>query len=110
MGRTLIIEDPNTEMVETLGTLFHIDLFFFVSHIGFPFAQDECQQPASATLPSRKRTRSYMNIGYHRELSFDAPTQLIKLLCEGNVPRKVMLLPPLVESRIGLARSCVVSA
>ena len=106
-GRTLVIEDPTREIVETLGSSFDIDPFFFASHIGSPFEEISQQSPALAVPPSRLWTRSFISIDYHRLLSFSESFYAKTLLLEGNVPRKLKILPSVNRCRIGLARSCI---
>jgi hypothetical protein len=87
-GRTLVIEDPSRDIVETLGTVLDIDPFFFASHISFPLNGIDDEPPTVSVPPSRIRTQSFLSIDVHRVLSFPKSLRATKLLRGGNIPRK----------------------
>jgi hypothetical protein len=107
LGRLLVIEDLNPALTEELGSYLDIDPLFFASHLHSPSFDTGTQLPDAATLPSRYRPQRFTNIHYHRTIVFHQdliPTGT--LIRDGNVPRKVAVLPRIKNSRIGLAQQC----
>jgi len=103
-GRIIIIEDLTKEIVEILGSDLDIDPLFFALHLHT--AQKEGmsrQSPESATLPSRLISKNYININYHRAITFDTASPSWRLLRDTIVDRKVVVLP---STTIGLAQHC----
>ena len=70
-GRLLIVEDLSTDVVETLGSLLNVDLFFFASHIDTFQADITTTRPSTATLPSTTRSQNFLNLHYHRVIEFE---------------------------------------
>ena len=108
LGRLLIVEDLTRGVVEALGGWLDIDPMFFASHIHSPWVNARTQTPDAATLPSRTRPHVYTNIHYHRTITFkDVSLHARKLLRTANVHRKVIILPSIKGTRIGLVQQCV---
>lgn len=106
-GRILVIEDLTRDVVETLGSLLHLDPLFFASHIHSPWPDIFAQTPDMAMLPSRRRSDTFVNIHYHRTIILeDADLPMKQLLRRSNVHRKVVILPKIKGVRIGLAQHC----
>lgn len=106
-GRVLIIEDLTRDVVETLGSLLHLDPLFFASHLHSPWPDISTQTPEMAMLPSRHRPETFVNIHYHRTIVLeDAEFPVRQLLRPSNVHRKVVILPKMKGMRIGLAQHC----
>lgn len=104
----LIVQDLTKDVVELLGSSLNIDPIFFASHIHTSFKGGDIQTPDLASLPSRIRTQNYINIHYHRTIAVkDVPQPPKKLIREGNLDRKVVILPWTERSYIGLAQHCV---
>ena len=110
LGRLLIIEDLNTDVVESVGSALKVDPLFFASHIGTHRERslEDSQAPDLATLPSRGKPHTYNNVHYHRSLLFRCETPPArKILRDANVARKVVFLPSILGRHVGLARHCV---
>ena len=110
LGQLLIVEDLTNDLVELLGSKLDIDPLFFASHIYGPEVNIQSSKPATAILPSQRRKQNFVSLQYQHSLEFDDhATGLRKLSSEGNVPRKVMVLPRTQNTNIGLAQhSCSV--
>jgi hypothetical protein len=114
LGKLLIIEDLNKSIIETLGATLNIDPLFFASHLDMPSMELEALAPDKATLPSRLRHEDYVNVHYHRTITFeDTPARPLpqgylnlrrRNIC---IPRKVTIMTPIKKARIGLAQHCV---
>ena len=107
-GRILIVEDLDKRTVELLGSTFDIDPMFFAGHIHALWNGQDTQLPDQCILPSQSKRQPFMNIHYHRILSFDKimpPAK--KLLRRMNVDRKVVILPVSKDRYIGLAQHCI---
>lgn len=109
-GHILFVEDLTKELVEILGSQLDIDPFFFASHIHGPTATAQTSKPASVILPSEIANQSFLSLQYHRVLEFGKETAALRRLSSnGNIQRKVMLLPIMQDTRIGLVQqSCSV--
>jgi hypothetical protein len=111
LGQIFIIEDLKKDIIETLGSILNIDPLFFASHLDTISMDINSQAPDKATLPSRMRPKKYVNIHYHRSIVFDGeekpPESVSKLLRPTNIHRKVTVLPPIKNTRIGLSQHCV---
>lgn len=106
-GRVLVIEDLTRDVVETLGSVLHLDPLFFASHLHSPWPDILAQTPDMAMLPSRRRSDTFVNIHYHRSIILeDADIPMKQLLRRSNVHRKVVILPKIKTVRIGLAQHC----
>ena len=106
-GRILLIEDPTKEVIEALGSQLDIDPLFFASHIHGPVVTANTSKPSMVTLPSEIAKQNFLNLNYHRVLEFgDDSKALRRLYSDDNVQRKVMLLPSMRNTRIGLAQRC----
>lgn len=105
-GRIVIVEDLSKEVVEILGCELDIDPLFFAMHLHTAQKKGmHCQSPDSATLPSRIIPQNYLNIAYHRAITFDNPgPSERRLLRHSIIDRKVVVLP---STTIGLAQHCV---
>jgi hypothetical protein len=108
-GRVIIIEDLTSQVIELLGAELKIDPLFFAAHIHTPWkAQESFQTPDLATLPSRLSHETFVNLHYHRSLTFQrGSTPGRRLLRKANVDRKVVILPSIKDDQIGLAQHCV---
>ena len=106
--KILLVQDLSKDIIESLGTSLNIDPTFFASHIHASVKGVGVQTPDMAVLPSRIRRQNYINIHYHRTLVFENAWHLPKkLLREGNLERKVILLPWSHGKHIGLAQHCI---
>lgn len=71
-GRILVIDDLTAEIIELLGTQLDIDPLFFALHLHVAHRTNMSSSiPEQATLPSRIRSKDYINISYHRPVIFD---------------------------------------
>jgi hypothetical protein len=109
-GRILLIEDPEKDVIELLGSQLNIDPFFFASHIHGPTVTAQISKPTSVILPSETARQNFLSLQYHRALEFGKDAAALRRLSsDGNMQRKVMLLPAMRNTRIGLAQqSCSV--
>jgi len=106
--KILVVQDLTKDVTELLGSSLNIDPIFFASHIHTSSKGGDIQTPDLALLPSRIKTQNYINIHYHRTITFkDVSQSPKKLLREGNLDRKVVILPWTERSYIGLAQHCV---
>lgn len=105
-GRLLIVENVFKDIVETLGSLLNIDPFFFASHMDTSEVDVTKTRLQTATLPSTKRSQTFLNLHYHRVIEFEHLQPERKMLRGMNVPRKVKILAPLKGVYLGLARHC----
>jgi hypothetical protein len=104
-GRIVIIEDLSKEVVEILGCEMDIDPLFFAMHLHTAQKTGmHRQSPDLATLPSRIISKNFMNVNYHRAITFDSPAPSGRLLRHSVINRKVVVLP---STTIGLAQHCV---
>jgi hypothetical protein len=106
IGRLLIIEDPNTDVIEALGSTFDIDPLFFSYHIDHP--RFRSLEPSSTiSLPSKASSQDFVTLRYSRALEFedtDLPRTL--MTTTSNVARKVKILPSNSERHIGFRQQC----
>jgi hypothetical protein len=109
-GRILFIGDPDKNVIELLGSQLDIDPIFFASHIHGPTVTAQSSKPASVILPSETARQNFLSLQYHRALEFGKESAALRRLSsDGNIQRKVMLLPAMRNTRIGLAQqSCSV--
>ena len=112
MGQLLMIEDLTSSVIEALGSTLNIDPLFFASHLDTPSMKIDSLAPNKATLPSRLRSKDYVNIHYHRTIKFQAqrapPPKHLNLQREDiYIHRKVTVLMPIKDVQIGLAQHCV---
>lgn len=105
-GQLLIVEDLSPAVIETLGSALNLDPFFFASHIDVARNDMRVKRPCTATLPSMIRSRDFLTLHYHRVLEFEHLPPRSRLRRDMNVPRKVMILPSIQGTNIGLARHC----
>ncbi|KAH8591277.1 hypothetical protein B0O99DRAFT_690880 [Bisporella sp. PMI_857] len=107
-GRIIIIEDLSKAVIETLGWSLDIDPLFFASQIHGPTMDVASSKPSIAILPSRSLTQNFLSVQYQRPVDFDACSIAPrKMLCNSNVPRRLVLLPPMKNIYIGLEQqSC----
>jgi hypothetical protein len=104
-GRILIVEDLTKDVIELLGSSLDIDPLFLASHIDGPYMTIESPKPCSAILPSQMKKQNFFTIRYHRTVDFgENAAGLRRLFSDGNIPRKVMVLPPTQSTHIGLAQ------
>ncbi|OCK76808.1 hypothetical protein K432DRAFT_259540, partial [Lepidopterella palustris CBS 459.81] len=104
----LIVEDLSKELIDILGSSLDVDPLFFASHVNASWKELETQTPDLATLPSRTTASNYINVHYHRTISFDKVSPPRKRLRRvGNIDRKVMAIPSVKNKWIGLAQHCV---
>lgn len=72
LGRILVFEDLTVGAIEVLGSELDIDPFFFAMHLHtLHRTASKHQIPDEAALPSRNRTKDYMNISYQRPVICD---------------------------------------
>jgi hypothetical protein len=109
-GRLVIIEDLSKAIIETLGSLLDIDPLFFASHIHGPNVDIASSKPSIAVLPSKVMSQNFLSVQYQRAVDFGACSMAPrKMLRDSNVPRKVVVLPPIKNTYIGLEQqSCSV--
>ncbi|RAH47403.1 uncharacterized protein BO95DRAFT_441227 [Aspergillus brunneoviolaceus CBS 621.78] len=111
-GLVAIIENLRPEDVETLGSAWDIDPFFFCGHIAssYQVVEDGPPPPLMALPPSRIASQEYFNLHYQKVLDLGAESILThlpyKLGLPANIPRIVRRLPGLSGRAIGLVRSC----
>ncbi|KAF8849818.1 hypothetical protein BDZ45DRAFT_548645, partial [Acephala macrosclerotiorum] len=96
--------------IEILGASLDIDPLFFASHIHGPKVDITSSKPSTATLPSKVMSQNFLSLQYQRSVDFGVcPTAPRKMSRNSNVPRKVVLLPPMKDTYIGLEQqSCSV--
>jgi len=109
-GRLIIIEDLNRPIIEVLGSALDIDPFFFAAHLHGPSVEIQSGKPSAVMLPSRIHAQNFLSLQYQRSIDFGtnlkAPRKLSR---DSNVPRKVVVLPPVKNIYIGLEQnSCSV--
>ena len=107
-GRLIIVEDLSTAIIETLGSYLDIDPLFFASHVHGPTVDIASSKPSIAILPSKALTQNFLSVQYQRTVDFGACSPAPrKMLRNSNVPRKIVLLPPIKNRSIGLEQqSC----
>ena len=106
-GRIIIVEDLNSDLINTLGIHLAIDPLFFASHLHTPEISLTSQAPAYAHLASRTRCSNFINLHYHRVISLlQAPKLPKKSLRLSNVQRKVVTLPFTQGHYPALAQHC----
>lgn len=92
-GRVLLVEDLDTTTIEILGSYFDLNPIFFASHIHAPHWENAFQTPEVATLPSRLKPQTFVNIHYHRSVVLHGDLQATeKLTTSSNVRRKVSII------------------
>ncbi|KAH6669879.1 hypothetical protein B0J14DRAFT_565652 [Halenospora varia] len=103
--RLLIVEDLTKDVVELLGSYLDINPLFFASHIDGPYVEMSLSRPSTATLPSKTKTQNFLSLHYQHAIEFESqPLAPRKLFCDGNVARKVVILPPTKNMHIGLVQ------
>ncbi|KUJ22897.1 uncharacterized protein LY89DRAFT_777916 [Mollisia scopiformis] len=107
-GRLIIVEDLNGAVIETLGSGLDINPLFFASHIHGPKVEITSSKPSAAILPSKMLSQNFLSLQYQRSVDFGPCTMVPKKMSRDcNVPRKVVILPPMKDTRIGLEQqSC----
>lgn len=106
LGEILIVEDLTKDVVEILGSSLDIDPTFFAKHL--IDSRHAFFDPS--TPPSRSASKVYLNVSYHRVVSFegqevpiDSPLNVTR---KSNVSRKMVVLPPMGKFKIGLVQHC----
>jgi hypothetical protein len=89
LGRMLIVEDLNADVIELLGSSLEIDPLFFASHLHAARSEKTAEQPDVRLLPSTAKHLKFLSTIYHRPLTFTADSVPTRLLCGANVRRKV---------------------
>ena len=108
LGRVLIVEDLSRDLVEFLGSALDIDPVFFVRHLVGTVSNFRFH----TTPPSKTWSRSYINMFYSRVISFEshgraiAQRSRLKVSRDSNVSRKVVILPSMEGTTIGLVQHC----
>ncbi|CZR51307.1 uncharacterized protein PAC_01182 [Phialocephala subalpina] len=107
-GRLIIVEDLSKAIIESLGSSLDLDPLFFASHIHGPRVDVTSSKPSLAILPSKVINQNFLSLQYQRSMDFGlCPMAPRKMSRNSNVPRKVVLLPPLKDTYIGLEQqSC----
>ena len=106
--KILFVQDLTKDAIEILGNFLSIDPIFFASHIHTAYRGGDVQTSDAALLPSRIRMQKYINIHYHRTITFhNASNPPNELLLEGNLDRKVVVLPLTGRAHVGLAQHCI---
>lgn len=106
-GCILIVEDLNQRIIELLGSNLDIDPLFFASHIDTPASRADSSKPSRMSLPSYSQNLEFLNLHFHQILKFkDEAKGLNRVISEGNIQRKVVVVPASENSYIGLARHC----
>lgn len=102
-GRILIIEDLTVDVVERLGIELDIDPLFFALHLHTTHRTGmRNPTPDEATLPSRLRSKDYINISYHRPVTCrDGDLSNGRFVRDIAIDRKLVFLR---STKIGLAQ------
>lgn len=104
-GQLIIVEDVSPDAIEMLGSSLSIDPMFFASHVNAPIRDISTQTPDLATLPSRRQRENFVHIQYHRTVVLQKRLgSSAKQLRDTNVKRKVVELPPIRGTSIGLVQ------
>ncbi|KAJ5170292.1 uncharacterized protein N7500_003075 [Penicillium coprophilum] len=96
-----VVENIHPTDIETLGSYFDIDPFFFCGHIASSYEDIEKTHspPLLALPPSRLISRAFVNIHYQKVLDLGDESVLgptsYHLALSANVPRRVRRLPVL---------------
>lgn len=106
-GQLLLIENIDRHTTSELGCKLKIDPMFFASHIHALGRKMEAGSPSFCELPSRRKRRGFASFNYHRTFIFPelGPDDYF-LLRALNIPRKVIVLPPIQGKRVGIAQHC----
>ena len=93
-GRLLVLEDLTVSVIELLGSELDIDPLFFAMHLHtLHRTGTQHQIPDEAALPSRLRSKNYINISYQRPVICEGPsTSSGKWVRNSAVDRKLVLL------------------
>ena len=84
-----------------------ISPMFFAAHLHSGWRGLETPSLKFCELPSRARRQHFATFHYHRSLIFPAIEKPdYKLLRQSNIPRKVIVFPPIQARRLGLAQHC----
>ncbi|CAI7628987.1 unnamed protein product [Penicillium pancosmium] len=111
-GVVAVVENIQPIDVETFGSAWDIDPFFFCGHVGSSYnaVEDGMPPPLMALPPSRIASQEYFNIHYHNVLDLGDESTIgnmpYKLALAANIPRIVRRLPAISGRAIGLARNC----
>jgi hypothetical protein len=106
LGRMLIVEDLNANVIELLGSSLEIDPLFFASHLHVARSEKTAQQPDVRLLPSTVRHLKFISTIYHRALIFKANPVPHRLLCDANVRRKTGSWEATDGISVGLTQRC----
>lgn len=106
-GQLLLIENIDRDTISELGCKLNIDPMFFASHVHALGREMEAGSPSFCELPSRRKGRGFASFNYHRTFIFpDLSPDDYFLLRALNIPRKVIVLPPIQGKRVGIAQHC----
>ncbi|KAJ9269113.1 hypothetical protein DTO212C5_4796 [Paecilomyces variotii] len=101
-GLVIVIENLHPDDVETLGSSWDIDPFFFCGHVAssYQVAEDGLPSPLMALPPSRIASQEYFDLHYHKVVDLGDESTLghlpYKLVLQANIPRIVRRLPGLI--------------
>lgn len=106
-SQILLIEDIDKKTIDELGYRLSVNPMFFAAHLHSGWRGFEAPPPKFCELPSRARKQHFATFYYHRSLVFPAIEKSdYKLVRQSNVPRKVIVFPPIQGQRLGLAQHC----
>ncbi|KAH7076772.1 hypothetical protein BKA63DRAFT_510725 [Paraphoma chrysanthemicola] len=93
-GRVLVLEDLTVGAIEVLGSELDLDPLFFAMHLHTLHRTGSKHQiPDEATLPSRLRSKNYINISYQRPVFCEGrEASGGKWVRDAAVDRKLVLL------------------
>ncbi|EEU38403.1 uncharacterized protein NECHADRAFT_26045, partial [Fusarium vanettenii 77-13-4] len=97
--------------MEILGSSLDLDPMFFASYIRQAWHNLRAQDPQACTLPSRERSLNFLPLYYHRTVvTHGLDLDMAQLVRTCNHQRKLFVLSPIKEKRVGLAQhACVVT-
>lgn len=105
--RAFVVENVSRSIISTLGTQLKVDPLFFASHVHTTWNDSDTQTPDLAMLPSRANPNRHINIHYHRTVLFGkTASSRVRLLRNGNLDRKVVVLPWSRNKRVGILQHC----
>lgn len=112
VGRVLLIENIQPDIINSLGQLLDLDPIFFAEHITTD-SQDIEKAPLPPSLafcPSQIAKRDHLHIHYQQIVDLGNTTEFKNskylLYTDSNVPRNTRRLPHLSGRQLALARGC----
>jgi hypothetical protein len=90
LGRILVVEDLDKDIIEIIGSSLEVDPLFFASHLHASRAEVTAVNPFP---PSKVIGHDFIHARYHRALTFGKSGVPRKLILDAAVRRKVSVLP-----------------